>query len=33
LTEEVLSAHYGARVRIIETDDGPLVVPVRQEGP
>ena len=31
LTESVLSLHYGARVRIVETEDGPIVVPVRQE--
>ena len=30
LTETVLSMHYGARVRIIETDDGPVVVPIRE---
>ena len=29
LSEEVLSVHYGARVRVIEGDDGPIVVPVR----
>ena len=29
LTEPVLSRHYGARIRVIETEDGPLVVPVR----
>jgi iron complex transport system ATP-binding protein len=29
LTEDVLSAHYGARVRVIQGDDGPIVVPVR----
>jgi iron complex transport system ATP-binding protein len=29
LTEELLSAHYGARVRVIDGDHGPLVVPVR----
>jgi iron complex transport system ATP-binding protein len=31
LTERVLSTHYGARVRVLETDDGPIVVPVRKE--
>ena len=31
LTEPVLSAHYNARVRIIETGGGPIVVPIRQE--
>jgi iron complex transport system ATP-binding protein len=30
LTEAVLSAHYGARVRILQTDDGPVVVPIRE---
>jgi iron complex transport system ATP-binding protein len=29
LTEELLSAHYGARVRVIEGEQGPLIVPVR----
>jgi iron complex transport system ATP-binding protein len=29
LTQETLAAHYGARVRVIAGDDGPLVVPVR----
>ncbi|MDQ7908446.1 ABC transporter ATP-binding protein [Phytohabitans sp. ZYX-F-186] len=29
LTEELLATHYGARVRVIEGDRGPLVVPVR----
>lgn len=29
LTEETLSTHYGARVRVIPGDHGPLVVPVR----
>jgi iron complex transport system ATP-binding protein len=29
LTEEALSTHYGARVRVIATDHGPIVVPVR----
>jgi iron complex transport system ATP-binding protein len=33
LTEGVLSRQYGARVRIIETEDGPIVVPMRQERP
>jgi iron complex transport system ATP-binding protein len=31
LTEEVLLAHYGARVRVISTDDGPIVVPIRED--
>jgi iron complex transport system ATP-binding protein len=30
LTEEVLAAHYGARIRILQTDDGPVVVPIRE---
>jgi iron complex transport system ATP-binding protein len=29
LTEEALSTHYGARVRVIPGDYGPLVVPIR----
>jgi len=29
LTEELLSTHYGARVRVIEGEQGPLIVPVR----
>jgi iron complex transport system ATP-binding protein len=29
LTEELLSRHYGARVRVIEGEQGPLIVPVR----
>jgi iron complex transport system ATP-binding protein len=29
LTEETVARHYGARVRVLETDDGPIVVPVR----
>jgi cobalamin transport system ATP-binding protein len=31
LTEQLLAAHYRVRVRIIEGDQGPLVVPVRTE--
>jgi len=31
LTEETLNRIYGARVRVIEGDDGPIVVPVRPE--
>jgi iron complex transport system ATP-binding protein len=31
LTERLLAAHYRVRVRIIEGDQGPLVVPVRTE--
>jgi iron complex transport system ATP-binding protein len=29
LTEKLLSEHYGARVRVIEGEHGPLVIPVR----
>ena len=29
LTEELLARHYGARVRVIDGEHGPLVVPVR----
>jgi len=29
LTEKLLSEHYGARVRVIDGENGPLVVPVR----
>jgi iron complex transport system ATP-binding protein len=29
LTEDLLSSHYGARVRVIEGEQGPLIVPVR----
>jgi iron complex transport system ATP-binding protein len=29
LTEKLLSEHYGARVRVIDAEHGPLVVPVR----
>ena len=29
LTEELLSTHYGARVRVVAGEHGPLVVPVR----
>lgn len=32
LREDLLSRHYGARVRVLTTDDGPVVVPVRREG-
>jgi iron complex transport system ATP-binding protein len=31
LTEETLARYYGARVRVLHSDDGPIVVPVRQE--
>ena len=30
LTEDLLSEHYGARVRVLSTDDGPVVVPIRR---
>jgi iron complex transport system ATP-binding protein len=30
LTEATVAAHYGARVRIVHTDDGPVVLPVRE---
>ena len=30
LTEEVLSHHYRARVRVVEGEDGPIIVPVRR---
>jgi iron complex transport system ATP-binding protein len=30
LTEEVLTTYYGARVRVLPSDDGPIVVPVRR---
>ena len=30
LSASVLSEHYGARVRVIQGDDGPIVVPVRE---
>ncbi|MGC9668251.1 ABC transporter ATP-binding protein [Planosporangium sp. 12N6] len=30
LTEELLSSHYGARVRVLPGEHGPLVVPVRR---
>jgi iron complex transport system ATP-binding protein len=29
LTEELLAEHYGAKVRVLQGDHGPLVVPVR----
>jgi iron complex transport system ATP-binding protein len=29
LTEATITTHYGARVRVFDTDDGPIVVPVR----
>jgi iron complex transport system ATP-binding protein len=33
LTEPLLEAHYGARVRVIRTEQGPVVVPVRATPP
>jgi iron complex transport system ATP-binding protein len=33
LTEELLAAHYRARVRVVDGDHGPLVVPVRAAPP
>jgi len=33
LTEELLSTYYGARVRVVEGEHGPLIVPVRAAGP
>jgi iron complex transport system ATP-binding protein len=30
LTEDVLTTYYGARVRVLPSDDGPIVVPVRR---
>jgi len=32
LTEKSLAAHYGARVRVLTGEHGPLVVPVRKPG-
>jgi cobalamin transport system ATP-binding protein len=32
LTEELISQHYGARVRVIQGEQGPLIVPVRAAG-
>jgi iron complex transport system ATP-binding protein len=32
LTEKMLSEHYGARVRVIDGQHGPLIVPVREPG-
>ena len=29
LTEPLLREHYGARVRVIDGEQGPLIVPVR----
>lgn len=29
LTEDLLSEHYGARVRVIDGEQGPLIVPIR----
>ena len=33
LTEEALATHYGARVRVIADEHGPLVVPIRPHSP
>lgn len=33
LSEDVVSHHYGARVRVLHTDDGPVVVPTRRQDP
>lgn len=33
LTEDVLSHHYRARVRVLEGEHGPIIVPVRAEVP
>jgi iron complex transport system ATP-binding protein len=33
LTEELLSEHYGARVRVVAGEHGPLIVPVRRSSP
>jgi iron complex transport system ATP-binding protein len=33
LTEELLSAHYGARVRVVDGEHGPLIIPVRRSAP
>jgi iron complex transport system ATP-binding protein len=30
LTEEILATHYGARIRVVPGEHGPLVVPVRR---
>ncbi|MEE3274680.1 MAG: ABC transporter ATP-binding protein [Actinomycetota bacterium] len=32
LTEEAVSRHYGARVRVVPDEAGPIVVPVRRAG-
>ncbi|HEX5596270.1 MAG TPA: ABC transporter ATP-binding protein [Micromonosporaceae bacterium] len=32
LTEELLATHYRARIRVVEGENGPLVVPVRIRG-
>lgn len=31
LTEKLLSEHYGARVRVIDGEHGPLIIPVRSQ--
>ena len=33
LTEATVTEHYGARVRVLDTADGPVVVPVRETHP
>ena len=33
LTEDLLAEHYGARVRVIDGEHGPLIVPVRRPVP
>jgi iron complex transport system ATP-binding protein len=33
LTEQTIAEHYGARVRVIPGDDGPLIVPLRPRSP
>jgi iron complex transport system ATP-binding protein len=33
LTEPLLSEHYGARVRVVDGEHGPLIIPVRRNAP
>ena len=33
LTEDLLAEHYGARVRVVDGDHGPLIVPIRRPAP
>jgi iron complex transport system ATP-binding protein len=33
LTEDLLAEHYGARVRVIDGEHGPLIVPIRRPAP